>query len=185
MRGSRPAVRRGGARRWARLGVLVGAAASLHCGYRLIGHGGALEAAGIGSIGVPVFQNRTHRPEIDQRITEQVIGELINRTKLVVKGSEAGVDALLEGEILAYVTQPVTVNPEGRTTRYEITVRARVALEDLRRGGIVWEDPHFVFQAQYDVDPNVEEFVDEEIVAIDKVARGFAASVVTSLLDGF
>lgn len=155
------------------------------CGYRLLGRDGVLTQHGLRTLGVPVFGNRTERPEIEQRFTEQVISELITRTRLQVSGSDRGVDAVLEGEILAYHTQPVTVNPDGRASRYEATVRARVALLDLRDDRLLWEDEQFVFKAQYDVEADLQEFVDLEIVAIDRVARGFAASVVNTLMEGF
>lgn len=156
----------------------------LGCGYHLVGHGGPL-ARGGKRIGVPIFENRTDRPEIEQRITEQVISELNTRTKLMVSGDDHGVDTLLEGVILFFGVQPVAINPDGRATRYEIIVRARVALQDLHNDLLLWEDQHFVFRGQYNVDPNIETFVDREIIAIEEIAQGFAESVVTSLLEGF
>jgi predicted GNAT family acetyltransferase len=155
------------------------------CGYRLLGRGGPLSEQGIGSVGVPVFGNRTPVPEIEQRFTEQVISELITRAKVEVRGDDRGVDALLEGEILTYIVQPVTVNEEGRATRYEVTVRARVALQDLRADRLLWEDQHFVFKSQYDVPEEEEEYVELQIVAIEQTARGFARTVVSTLMEGF
>ena len=160
------------------------AALSPGCGYHLVGRGGPL-ARGGQRIGVPIFENRTDRPEIEQRITEQVISELNTRTKLIVSGDDHGVDTILEGVILFFGVQPVAINPDGRATRYEIIVRASVTLQDLHNDLLLWEDQHFVFRGQYDVDPNIQTFVDEEIIAIEEIARGFAESVVTSLLEGF
>jgi hypothetical protein len=165
--------------------VLLPVAISCGCGYRLLGRAGPLAEGGVRSVGVPVFANRTPVAEIDQRFTERVISELNTRGNVEVRGDDHGVDALLDGEILAYIVQPVTVNPDGRATRYEVLVRARVALQDLVQDRLLWSDDHFVFRAQYDVDPNLDEFVDLQIVAIEQTAAGFARSVVTTLLEGF
>ncbi len=164
------------------LGLIAGLAGG--CGYHLLGQGGGLPE-GVRSIGIPPIQNRTGRIEVEQRITEALIREFTLRSGLTVRGNDQNVDLLLEGEVFFYGVQPVTINPEGRATRYEITIRARVALQDLRADSLLWEDQHFIFKDQYDVDQDPDTYFDEEIIAIEIASRRFAATVVTSIMEGF
>jgi outer membrane lipopolysaccharide assembly protein LptE/RlpB len=162
----------------------LGVAALLFgCGYHLVGKGGTLPE-GVKSMAVPLLANETRRPEVEQRVTEQLVRELNTRSGVKVLAGKEGADALLTGAITGYESSPVVLNPEGRATRYEITMTARMRLEDLRGNQILWANDQYVFRSQYDV-PEDTSFFDQEIVAIDQVAREFAVSVVTAILEGF
>ncbi len=160
------------------------------CGYHLVGTGGEIPG-GVKSIGVPMFENRTRRAEVEQRFTEQVVEELSTRSDVLILSGPDGADALLKGVITGYETVPVVVTAEGRASRYEVTVTASVRLEDLRENRTLWANDQFVFRRQYEVEVDVEVidtseiFFDREIVAIDVVAREFAASVVAAIMEGF
>jgi len=154
------------------------------CGYHLAGKGGGLPA-NIQSVGIPIFENRTSRPELEQRVTEHVIDEFTIRGRVRILPGEEGADAVLRGMLFTYTTTPVVLNPEGRATRYEILITARVVLSEPATDKVLWEDDHFLFKRQYDVPEVSLTFVDQEIVAIDNVASDFARSVVSSILEGF
>ncbi len=160
------------------------------CGYHLVGRGGELPG-GVKSVGVPMFENRTRRAEVEQRFTEQVVVELSTRSKVLILPGPDGADALLKGVITGYETTPVVLTPEGRASRYEVTVTASVRLENLRENRTLWANDQFVFRRQYEVEVDVavidtsQTFFDREIVAIDVVAREFAVSVVTAIMEGF
>jgi hypothetical protein len=111
------------------------------------------------------------------------------------------VDAVLRGEILAFVQNPVAINSQGRATRYEILVNARATLIGTSDEKILWQDDHFVFRRQYDVSMQQEldlgqrddsptgfaagGAITEESLALDKICNDFAESVVSSILEGF
>ncbi len=154
------------------------------CGYHLAGRSSTLPA-GIQSIGVPTFANRTNRTELEQRVTEHVIDEFSTRGRVRILPGEEGAQAVLRGTILSYTVNPVVISEQGRATRYEILLTAHVVLSETTTDHVLWEDDHFLFKRQYDVPATPESFVDQEIVAIDDVATDFARSVVTSILEGF
>ncbi len=154
------------------------------CGYRLAGRSNTLPPE-VESIGIPLFANRTSRPELEQRITEQIIDQFSTRGRLYILPGEDGADSVLEGTILSYTTTPVRINEVGRATRYEILLTARVVLRQVATDRILWEDDHFLFSKQYDVPQTTLRALDQEIIAIDLVARDFASTVVTSILEGF
>ena len=154
------------------------------CGYHLAGHSRSLPPE-VKRIGIPIFVNKTERPELEQRITARVISEFVTRGRYQISSNEEGVDAILKGEILVYLLNPVAIDAEGRATRYEIILNARAALVATADDRVLWQDDHFVFRQQYDVSQVSAGIVTEERVALDQVADGFATALVTSILEGF
>jgi len=157
------------------------------CGYRLAGQSSFIPER-IGSIGVPPFENETTRAELEQRISESVLDELLRRGKgrFSIVAGRSDVDAVLEGVVTGYTKAPVSFGSTGRATRQEVTITARVALLETDPEIILWSQENFVFRRQYDIqEGGQEQFFDREIVAIEALARDFAKSLVTSLLEGF
>src|SRR5881628_3595407 len=154
------------------------------CGYKLAGANRFLPEH-IRIIAIPPFENATSRTEIEQRITEQILEEFIRRGRYRTQADPQGADAVLEGVVTSYVTQPVEFTARGKATRFEVTVQARVALTDLQTHTLLWSQDHFVFRGQYDVPEEGRSFFDQEILAIDQISRDFARTIVTSILEGF
>jgi outer membrane lipopolysaccharide assembly protein LptE/RlpB len=164
--------------------LILTAALLAGCGYHLSGHTSNLPPD-IHSIGVPMFVNKTDRPELEQRITEYVVSQFVTRGRYQILSTDQGVDAVLRGEITTYMQSPVSINSQGRATRYEILINARAALIRTSDDKVLWQDDHFVFRRQYDVSNQVEGTITQESVALDLVSNDFAESVVTSILEGF
>lgn len=174
--------------RWRLAALLLAAAVSAAgCGYHLAGRGkgtGVVPATAR-TIGIPPLANETDRPELEQRITEALVDEFVRRGRLVVLPGPEGADLLLEGAIMSFRTEPVTFSEQGRFDRVEVVVTARIRLLQTSPELVLWSQNHFVFREQYDVpESSLAEF-DPEIVAIDEIAKGFARSAVTSMLEGF
>jgi hypothetical protein len=164
--------------------ILLGALLLSGCGYRLAGTGGSTLPEHIRVIVVLPFDNRTNRPEIEQRVTEQVARELSRRGRYEVVTDRNAADAMLEGAITSYVTTPVEFGTDSLATRVEATVTLQAALRELATDDLLWSQDGVVFRAQFDVDPT-EDFFDRESAALDQIARGAAGSLVTAMLEGF
>lgn len=154
------------------------------CGYRLAGRNQLLPPQ-VKTIGIPPFGNATRQPEIAQRITEEVTLTFVGRGGYRTVPGEEGADAVLRGEVTGYDVNPVNVGDDGRATRNEVVVTARVELKAVDSEQVYFRSDHFVFKQQYDVTRSADLFIDREIVAIEEVARDFSESVVTSILEGF
>lgn len=164
--------------------VLLAGCLCAGCGYKLAGRNQLLPPE-VKTIGIPPFANSTRNAEIAQRITEEVTRTFVSRGGYrTVPGTE-GADVVLEGDVTGYAVNPVNVGPDGRATRYEVIVTARVELKDAPKEKVYFRSDHFVFKSQYDVKRSATTFFNEEIVAIDEVSEDFAKSVVTSILEGF
>jgi len=164
--------------------LLLALIGPLGCGYSLTGRSTTLPPA-VQTIGVPMFVNQTNRPEIEQRITEQIVDEFVTRGRIRIVSGEEGAQAVLSGTIFSYTSVPVVINAQGRATRYEIMITARVVLREVGTDRTLWSDDRFLFKEQYELAKLAETFIDREIIAIDDVANDFARRVVTSIMEGF
>ena len=63
-------------------------------------------------------------------------------------------------------------------------VTLEATLRDLSSDTVLWSQSGLIFREQYDV-KSAEDISDQEIVALDEIARGAAGALVTSILEGF
>lgn len=166
------------------LGALCCAWLASACGYQLAGRGTGAIPEHIKVIALAPFENRTSRPEIEQRVTEQVANELVKRGRYRVVTSQDGADALLVGAVNEYRTTPVQFTAEGRATRVEAVVSMEATFRDLTTDEVLWSQSGLLFREQYDV-PGSGEFTEQETVALDEIAQGAAEALVASIFEGF
>jgi TolB-like protein len=153
------------------------------CGYGLVGKTSVLPEH-VRVIVVVPFENRTQRPEIEQRVTESVAREMSRRGQYEVVTDRAIADAMLEGAIIGYRTVPVQFSASGLATRVEASVTLQATLRDLANEEILWNQSGLTYRSQFDI-PEGEEFFDRETLAIEVIAREAGQGVVTSILEGF
>ena len=152
------------------------------CGYYLSGSGTLPKNVQV--VAILPFENRTQRPEIEQRVTEELARALSARGRYRVVGNPGDADAVLEGAVTRYETTPVQFTDAGRASRVEASVTVQATLRDLSADQILWSQSGLIFKGQYDV-PEAGQFFDQESVALDDIARGAAEAVITSIFEGF
>ncbi len=162
------------------LALALASLASVGCGYKLAG-GNTFLPDRIRVIMVAPFENRTQRPNIEQRVTEEVASELTKRGHYKVVTDRSQADALLEGAVTGYRTNPVQLDAQGRATRLETVVTIQATLRDLSSQAVLWSQTGLVFREQYDVQQEVA----QENQALDQIAQGAAQALVTSMFEGF
>ncbi len=171
-------------RRYAAAWLAVGLAAGLAgCGYRLRGTGSSLPPT-IKTICVPVFKNQTTRYELDVKLTQAVINELVARGKVKISADPATADAVLEGEIISFLASPIGFSSGNQADSYNVTVMAKVTLKPRSAAQPLFSNPSFIYQQEYEVPPG-SSFEAVQTEAIDKIADKFARSLVVSILEGF
>ena len=163
------------------LGLALGSTAG--CGYRLAGQGSVLPEH-VKALFVAPFENQTQRPAIEQLVTEQLASEFARRGKYSVVSKRADADAIVEGAIISYRTAPVQFTDELLANRIEAIVRVQATVRDLATDEILWSQSGLIFKEQYEV-PQGEDFLAEENLALEQIARGVAQALVTSILEGF
>jgi len=154
------------------------------CGYHLSGTGSSLPEH-IKTIGLPIFVNNTQGYQVEQKLTEGVQTVLLQRGKYKVVPDATGVDALLKGTILSVSLYPVSFSNEGHASEYNVVITAKVTFTDLLDKKVLFQNPSFIFRGQYPIDENEVLFFDRQSQAIDQIAKDFAESVVSAILEGF
>ncbi len=165
------------------LGLMLALIGVGGCGYRMVGANSFLPET-IRDIAVVPFGNRTTRPEIDQRVTEEVARELARRGRYRVVSDPATADAVLEGVISSYRTSSIALDQSGRASRVEAIVILGATLRQVEDDSVLWSQDGLIFREQFDVAASGDS-IDEEGVALDDIARGAAAALITSILEGF
>jgi Lipopolysaccharide-assembly len=159
------------------------------CGYSLSGRGSFLPAY-IKTIGVPMFQNNTSVYEVERKVTERVISELIGRGHYTVLPQSTGVDAVLAGEITAISLVPSGFNQQQQASRYVLTLIAKVELRDVKANKVIWANPSLQFSEQYDMSnsntsQDANAFLRQDANALERLATEFARAVVSAMLEAF
>jgi hypothetical protein len=148
------------------------------CGYRLANK---RANAGAGkTIAVPTFTNTTTNYRVEQRVSEALRRELIQRTRYKVTSGEAG-DVLVSGDLLQYTAFPTTITA-GKASSYTISLTIRIVIKDTRTGEVLFQNAAWTFRENFELAPTSAEFVPEEPAAVDRVASSFASSLVAALL---
>lgn len=155
----------------------------MECGYHLRGTGSSLPPH-IRKVNIPMFKNLTTRFELDMKLTRKVINEMVTRGKAEIVGDEKSADAVMIGEIISFTATPIAFSGEAQADRYIISVIAKITLRDLVNRKIIFSNPYFVYQQEYEV-PEGTDFETLQTEAIDKVAEKFARSLVITILEGF
>lgn len=153
------------------------------CGYHLRGTGSSLPPH-IKMLNVPMFANRTTRFELDLKLTQKVIDEMVARGEVEITDETDTADAILIGEILRFQAMPIGFGEDATADRYNITIVAKVILRDTIQKKVIFSNPSFVYQGEYEVPEGVD-FESVETDAIDEMAVKFAKSLVVAILEGF
>ena len=170
--------------------LLCAAVACSGCGYALAGQGSFLPDY-IQTIGVPLFENTTTVFEVEQTLTQEVRSAFIGRGRYRVVAAATGVDAVLEGTIVDIAITPATFSAQQQASRYIFTLRAAIEFRDLTTNEVLWENPALIFSDEYEVASgsggqlDASTFFGQQSNAVERVARDFASTVVSSILEAF
>jgi hypothetical protein len=167
--------------------AIAGAGLASGCGYALQGRGVTTDPS-IKRIGVPLFKDRTGKLNLDSRVTQAVMEELLKRGRFTVVRETAGVDAVVEGEIVAYNALPVNYSSDTGTTqatRYAISIVANVVYRKVGQKDPLWANDAFSQRDEYDMGQDPSSYFDREEQSIERLAAGFARSLVSAMLEAF
>ena len=78
---------------------------------------------------------------------------------------------------------PVTFGSDSFGSAFLVTVQLAVKLVRSRDGTVLWENPDFLFRERYELNRRLVDFFSEENPALERLAREFAASLASTVLD--
>jgi hypothetical protein len=155
----------------------------ISCGYHFRGTGSSLPPH-IKKIYIPIFKNLTTRFELDIKLTQKVREEVVARGKVELVGDEASADAAMIGEITSFTATPIAFSDQSAADRYNITIITNIVLRDLVNRKVIFSNPHFIYQKEYEVQEGTD-FETVQTEAIEEVAGRFARSLVITIVEGF
>ena len=155
------------------------------CGYHPAGAAAHLPNT-VHTLAVPVFKNATQSYHTEVAFTQAVVKEFSSRTSYrLVAGNSPDADATLEGTITSFKVSPLTYNSRtGQSSSFLITIRASVKLVD-RDHRVLYQNPSYLFRQQYETTQDLASFIQEDNPAVQRLARDFAQSVVSDILESF
>lgn len=155
------------------------------CGYHPVGTPAHLPQT-VHTLAVPMFQNDTQSYHTEEVFTQAVIRELSSRTPYrLVSGRSPKADATLDGTITSFQVTPLTYNSQtGQSSSFLITIKASVKVVD-RDGRVLYKNPSYLFRQQYETTQDLVTFIQEDNPAVNRLARDFAQSVVSDILESF
>lgn len=140
----------------------------------------------IRTVAVPAFQNEALRYKIESRFSEAVINEIVRRGRgLRVQGDREGADAVVEGVIKSFSFGGVLLDERGRARIFEVTIIAAVTVRDQVENRVLYDNQNYEFRGEFEFANDPRTFFNEEDPAVQRMARNFAESVVSTLINGF
>ena len=117
------------------------------CGYTTASR----TAKGIKSIAVPFFDNQTAEPNLELRVTEAIINNLISDNTLKVV-DESAADAVLEGSITEFRNVPFSFNQDLNAEEYLVVITVNATLYNRRLNEPIWENKTIKGDSNYFLD---------------------------------
>lgn len=166
-----------------RLGVVVGLSVvlwSAGCGYSLRGN----LPAHLQTIAVPVFQNMTPVPAVENFLTNAVLNAFTTNGRLRVTSVDRA-DAILEGQITNYSLQSIAFDAAANVRQYRLTVTLNLRLRDVRRNEVLFQRSGYSDRADFAVPSTVVETITASESALQQAATQIARSVVSFAVERF
>lgn len=156
------------------------------CGYHLVGTSSYLPPE-IQSLHVKLFENRTARGDMDQRVAEALNLEWVRRGRFQLVDRPDQADIVLSGTMTRLSVIAVTFDESGRATEYQMTLVTEVRLEDVRGDEpvLLWEDKAFSRRTSYAVSEDAVDYFDRQREAMDELSREYSRALVSAVLEGF
>lgn len=160
------------------------AALAAACKYKRVDTGESIGAE-YTTIAIPTFLNPSLRYRVEQRFTDAVSKEVIRRNrKFRIVTDEKDADLVLSGEIKDVRSGGALLDDTGRTRVFQVVIVTGVTLRDQKKARVIFDNQRMVFRGEYELAGDPQSFFNEEDPAFDRLAREFASSVISTILNG-
>jgi hypothetical protein len=165
--------------------LALAALALAGCGYRVTGRGGTLPK-NIQTVAIPAFQNATTRYRLPELLAGALTREFNTRTRYRVVEDRNTADAVLEGSILQVISNPTIFDPAtGRASAVQINAQVQITLRDRSTGATLFTRPSMEVRDRYEISVDPGTYFDETGVALERLSRVAAHTIVSAILEDF
>jgi Lipopolysaccharide-assembly len=155
------------------------------CGYHVAGRADVLPK-NVRTIAIPAFGNATTRYKIANLLSVAITREFISRTRFRIVADPDQADAVLSGAVINYASYPTTFDPStNRASGVQVIFQLQIALRDRATNKMLWERPRMEFRQNYEISVDPKAYFDESDVALDRLSRDVARTVVSAVLENF
>ena len=152
------------------------------CGYHIAGRGGHIPS-GVKSIAIPVFENKTMEPIVEEELTPAVIKGFLKDSRIeVVERLQA--DLVLQGSIISYKESPLSFDKYQNVLEYRISVITHLKLLQQSTNSILWERD-LTTNAEYMVNSDVMSTRAAKLLAIKEIAQNLSEEAADRVLYGW
>jgi hypothetical protein len=164
--------------------VTMGACALCSCGYHVAGTTNLLPKT-VQTIAVPGFNNGTTTYKVTDMLSEAVTREFISRTKYHIVADPKAADVTVQGWVSQVSTFPTVYDPVTfRAANVEVHANLRIRLVD-KSGKVLYERTNLEARERYEVSVDPKVYFDESEVAMRRLSRDVAKTVVSAILESF
>ena len=165
--------------------LLLGSLFLSGCGYRVAGRADLLPDK-IKTIAIPAFENLTTRYKLTDRLPAAMTREFITRTRYQVVAEPDQADAVLRGAVTQYFSFPTIFDQNtGRASGVQISVIMQITLFDRQTGTVLFQRPSLEHRQRYEISIDQSAYFEESDLALDRLSRDVAQSVVSAVLEAF
>jgi outer membrane lipopolysaccharide assembly protein LptE/RlpB len=168
-------------RRREALAALLAATVALGgCGYSLR----TSLPPGIKSVHVPVLENKTAEPGIEDFITQALTQAVVQKGIRIARNAQEA-DASLEGSIVEYRLTSLSFDSSANVTAYRLTIGLALTFKDLKQDKVIWKQDRVEERADFQVAGQVTQTQAREQVAVQRAAVDVARAIVSFAFEGF
>jgi len=155
------------------------------CGYHIAGKADLVPKS-IKTIAIPAFGNATTRYKVSDRITAAITREFLSRTRYEIVADPNQADAILSGAVVNFSAYPTIFDPvTGRASGVQAYVIMQVTLTERASGKVLFTRPNMEIRERYEISVDPKVYFDESDVAMERLSRDVASSVVSAILENF
>jgi hypothetical protein len=91
---------------------------------------------------------------------------------------------VLRGDIRVFRAAGSVLDERGRTRVWDVSITTGVTLRDQHTRKILFDAQRLDFTGEYELSDDPQSFFNEENPAVDRIAKDFAQSLVSAILEG-
>jgi outer membrane lipopolysaccharide assembly protein LptE/RlpB len=140
---------------------------------------------GIQSIHVPVLENRTQEPGIEDFMTQALTQAVVQTGRVRLARNAQDADAVLEGAVVEYRLNAISFDRSANVTSYRLIIGLALVFKDLKQNQILWKQDRIEERADFLVAGQVTQTLAREEVAVQRAAVEVARAIVSFAFEGF
>ncbi len=153
------------------------------CGYHFIGQESGV-LAGIDTIAIPYFVNKSFEPGMERYITEALVDEFV-KSKFISVVVEAEADAVIRGRIEEFSETVISYDRDDRALEYRTRITLDITLERKDTAEILWRNKGLYHFEEYNVAADIAATEANKKIALKMTAAELAERIHDSIIEGF